>query len=118
MYEIEDQIEILRLAKVAVAKPGDCDSIYHLLKKYIKPNAPMYSTSCSCKSSIGSYYQQLLDWYSKNANEFIPIEEQYVKRTDLKESLIWDPETNDFIPSGKRYTSEGRLIKPGMTLDG
>ena len=70
MFSKQDQDEILRLAKVAVATQQDMDSIYELFKRYIRPNAVMYQKSCNCSTSISSYYQLLIDWYSKNANKF------------------------------------------------
>jgi len=71
MFSIEDHDEILRLAKVAVASQKDMDSIYHLYKRYINIKAVQYQTNCNCKTSIGSYYQQLLDWFSSNRDNFI-----------------------------------------------
>lgn len=71
MYSVEDQTEILRLYKVVVATQNDMDSIYHLFKKYIRPNATQYQTNCNCSTSIGAYYQLLLDWYSVNTNPWI-----------------------------------------------
>lgn len=65
-----DREEILRLFKVAVASQSDMDSIYRLYKKYIKPNAAMYKTNCTCPTSIGAYYQSLLDWYGENGHQF------------------------------------------------
>lgn len=70
MYSKQDQDEILRLAKVAVATQADMDSIYELFKKYIRPNAVMYQLSCNCNTSISKYYQLLLEWYSENADKF------------------------------------------------
>lgn len=70
MYELNDQIEILRLAKVVNASQKDIDSIYNLYKKYLVPNAAMYVVNCNCGSSISSYYQKLLDWYNANSNRF------------------------------------------------
>lgn len=71
MYSVEDQTEILRLYKVAVATQSDMDSIYHLFKKYIRPNAVMYQTNCNCSTSIGAYYQLLLEFYSTNTNPWL-----------------------------------------------
>lgn len=71
IYSVEDQTEILRLYKVAVATQQDMDSIYHLFRKYIRPNAVMYQTNCNCSTSIGAYYQLLLEFYSTNTNEWI-----------------------------------------------
>ena len=62
----EDKIEILRLAKVAVATRQDCDSIYHLFKKYINANAGMYRTDCNCYTSISNYWKLLIEFYSEN----------------------------------------------------
>ena len=70
MYSKQDQNEILRLAKVAVATQHDMDSIYELFKRYIRPNAVMYQTNCNCNTSISAYYQLLIEWYSKNADKF------------------------------------------------
>jgi hypothetical protein len=70
MYSVEDRVEILRLAKVAVATQADMDSIYELFKRYIRPNAVMYQISCNCNTSISKYYQLLLEWYSENADKF------------------------------------------------
>jgi hypothetical protein len=68
MFYPGDGVEIMRLAKIAVASHNDMESIYRLYKKYIKPNAPRYKTNCTCPTSIGAYYQKLLDWYSANWN--------------------------------------------------
>lgn len=70
MYSKEDQTEILRLAKVAIATQDDIDSIYELFKKYVRPNAAMYQISCNCSTSISKYYQLLLEWYSENNSKF------------------------------------------------
>lgn len=70
MYNKQDQDEILRLAKVAVATQADMDSIYELFKRYIRPNAVMYQINCNCNTSISAYYQMLIEWYSKNADKF------------------------------------------------
>lgn len=70
MFSKEDQLEILRLAKVVQASQADIDSIYNLYKTYIVPNAPMYVINCNCGSSISSYYQKLLDWYNANSSRF------------------------------------------------
>jgi hypothetical protein len=61
-----DKVEILRLAKIAVATGADCDSIYSLFKKYINPKAAMYRTDCNCYTSIGNYWQLLIEFYSEN----------------------------------------------------
>lgn len=70
MYSKQDQDEILRLAKVAVATQHDMDSIYELFKRYIRPNAAQYQINCNCNTSISKYYQLLLEWYSENASKF------------------------------------------------
>lgn len=70
MFNKEDQDEILRLAKVAVATQQDMNSIYELFKKYIRPNAVMYQVNCNCSTSISAYYQMLIEWYGQNANKF------------------------------------------------
>ena len=70
MFNKEDQDEILRLAKVAVATQQDMNSIYELFKRYIRPNAVMYQINCNCNTSISAYYQMLIEWYSKNADKF------------------------------------------------
>ena len=70
MYSKEDQIEILRIAKVVNATHDDMESIYALYRKYIMPNAPMYVINCSCSTSISSYYQKLIDWYVANSSRF------------------------------------------------
>lgn len=70
MFEKSDQDEILRLARVAVATQTDMDSIYHLFKKYVRPNAVMYQVNCNCQTSISRYYQLLLEWHSENASKF------------------------------------------------
>lgn len=67
----EDKIEIQRLAKVAIASTADCDSIYHLFKKYINPQAAMYRTDCNCYTSIGNYWQLLIEFYSENNNKTV-----------------------------------------------
>jgi hypothetical protein len=69
-YSKEDQDEILRLAKVAVATQADMNSIYELFKRYIRPNAAMFQTNCNCNTSISAYYQLLIEWYSQNASKF------------------------------------------------
>ena len=69
-YDKKDQIEILRLFKVGNATQIDMDSIYHLLKKYVRPNAAMYILNCNCQQSISAYYQALLEWYAGNADKF------------------------------------------------
>lgn len=71
MFSVEDGQEILRLFRVAVASQQDMDSIYHLYKKYINPKAVMYQINCKCHTSIASYYQGVLDFYSDNADKFI-----------------------------------------------
>jgi hypothetical protein len=70
MFYSGDKVEILRLFKVAVASHDDMESIYHLYKKYVKANAPRYKINCTCPTSIGAYYQKLLDWYSENGSNF------------------------------------------------
>jgi len=70
MFSKEDKEEILRLFRLAVATQMDMDSIYHLYKKYINENAVMYKINCKCNSSIASYYQGVLDYYSHNAEKF------------------------------------------------
>jgi len=69
-YDKLDQQEILRLYKVAVATKEDMESIYHLLKKYVRPNAAPYILNCNCQQSISAYYNVLLDWYSSNSDLF------------------------------------------------
>lgn len=70
LYTQEDQQEILRLFKVGNATKIDMDSIYELLKKYVRPGAAMYLLNCNCQQSISAYYQALLEWYSNNADKF------------------------------------------------
>lgn len=70
MYDEKDKIEILRLYKVGNASQSDMDSIYHLLKKYVRPNAAPYILNCNCQQSISAYYQALLEWYSNNTDLF------------------------------------------------
>jgi hypothetical protein len=65
-----DALEILRLFKVAVATSDDLESIFKLYKRYINPGASTYSINCNCSISISRFYQELLDWYSQNANQF------------------------------------------------
>jgi uncharacterized membrane protein YjdF len=84
MFNKEDQDEILRLAKVAVATKNDMDSIYELLKRYIRPNAVMYQTNCNCNTSISAYYQLLIEWYSKNADKFNQPEVKVTTKTKTK----------------------------------
>jgi hypothetical protein len=69
-YDKEDQQEILRLFKVGNATKQDMDSIYNLLKKYVRPNAAPYILNCNCQQSISAYYQVLLEWYSSNTEKF------------------------------------------------
>jgi len=69
-YDKLDQQEILRLYKVAVATKEDMESIYHLLKKYVRPNAAPYILNCNCLQSISAYYNVLLEWYSSNSDLF------------------------------------------------
>jgi hypothetical protein len=70
MFSVEDKNEIIRLFRVAVATQTDMDSIYHLYKKYINPQAVMYQINCKCHTSIANYYQTILDYYSDNAEKF------------------------------------------------
>lgn len=70
MYSVEDQQEILRLFKVGNATQKDMESIYDLLKKYVRPNAAPYILNCNCSQSISAYYHALLDWYSNNTELF------------------------------------------------
>jgi hypothetical protein len=70
MYSLEDQQEILRLFKVGNATQHDMNSIYDLLRKYVRPNAAPYILNCNCQQSISAYYQALLEWYASNADKF------------------------------------------------
>ena len=70
IYYKEDRDEILRLYKVGNATKEDMDSIYNLLRKYVRPNAAPYILNCNCQQSISAYYQALLEWYSSNADLF------------------------------------------------
>ena len=70
MYNKEDQDEILRLFKVGNATQHDMNSIYDLLRKYVRPNAAPYILNCNCQQSISAYYQALLEWYASNADKF------------------------------------------------
>jgi len=70
MYSKEDQDEILRLFKVGNATKADMDSIYELLKKYVRPGASMYQVSCNCQQSISAYYNALTQWYVENTDLF------------------------------------------------
>lgn len=69
-YDKKDRDEILRLYKVGNATKEDMDSIYNLLRKYVRPNAAPYILNCNCQQSISAYYQALLEWYSSNADLF------------------------------------------------
>lgn len=69
-YDKEDQIEILRLFKVGNATKEDMDSIYYLLKKYVRPNAGPYILNCNCQQSISAYYHALCEWYAENTENF------------------------------------------------
>jgi hypothetical protein len=69
-YDKKDQEEILRLFKVGNATKDDMDSIYNLLKKYVRPGAAPYILNCNCLQSISAYYQALLEWYAGNADKF------------------------------------------------
>lgn len=69
-YDVKDQEEIMRLYKVVNATQEDMDSIYNLLKKYVRPQAPMYILNCNCQQSISAYYQALLEWYGENNENF------------------------------------------------
>jgi len=62
----EDRKEILRLAKVAIATHDDCESIFHLYKKYINGALQVYRTDCNCSNSISNLWQRLIDFYSEN----------------------------------------------------
>ena len=84
MFNKEDQDEILRLAKVAVATQQDMNSIYELFKKYIRPNAVMYQVNCNCSTSISAYYQMLIEWYSNNADKFNQPEVKVTTKTKTK----------------------------------
>ena len=66
----EDEIEILRLAKVVRATKDDMESTFALYKKYINPRARQYKTNCNCHNSISRYHQSLLDWFSQNRRRF------------------------------------------------
>jgi hypothetical protein len=70
MYSTSDQEEILRLFKVGNATQKDMESIYHLLRKYVRPNAAPYILNCNCSQSISAYYHELLNWYSSNTELF------------------------------------------------
>lgn len=70
MYSVSDQQEILRLFKVGNATKVDMESIFHLLKKYVRPNAAPYILNCNCSQSISAYYHELLNWYSANTELF------------------------------------------------
>ena len=70
MFSLEDQQEILRLFKVGNATQHDMNSIYDLLRKYVRPNAAPYILKYNCTQSIYAYYKALLEWYERNANKF------------------------------------------------
>lgn len=72
MWSNIDKQEIMRLFKVAIATQKDMDSIYHLFKKYVNPNARMYVTNCNCGGSINQYWRSLLTFYSDNSQKFEP----------------------------------------------
>jgi hypothetical protein len=84
MWSKEDQTEILRLAKVAVATQADMDSIYELFKRYIRPNAVIYQINCNCNTSISKYYQLLLEFYSENADKFNIITDDDIRKSNKK----------------------------------
>jgi hypothetical protein len=67
-YIIEplDGVEIMRLAKVAIATHNDCESIFHLYKKYINAALQGYKTDCNCSNSISNLWQSLMNYYSEN----------------------------------------------------
>ena len=69
-YDKKDQEEIMRLYRVVNANQTDMDSIYNLLKKYVRPQAAMYILNCNCQQSISAYYQALLTWYEENREKF------------------------------------------------
>jgi hypothetical protein len=69
-YDVKDQEEIMRLYRVVNANQTDMDSIYYLLKKYVRPQAAMYILNCNCQQSISAYYQALLSWYEENKEKF------------------------------------------------
>lgn len=71
MFATEDSEKIRRFYRVATATREDMDEIYFFYKKYLNANARPYLTNCKCGSSISTYYQQLMDWYSKNADKFV-----------------------------------------------
>ena len=65
---IEDEVEILRLAKVVSPSGNDISSIYHLYKKYIQADAPspQMSRCSSCGNSVVKMWRELITWYDKN----------------------------------------------------
>ena len=69
-YDKKDEEEIMRLYRVVNANQTDMDSIYNLLKKYVRPGAPMYILNCNCQQSISAYYQALLSWFEENRENF------------------------------------------------
>lgn len=70
-YPIEDKNQIIYYRQhPAGLTMRDADIIYMLYKKYVNPNAGMYSISCNCNTNISAYANNLLDWFSQNENKF------------------------------------------------
>lgn len=65
---IEDEVEILRLAKVVSPSSNDISSIYELYKKYVQADAqpPQISRCSSCGNSVVKMWRELITWYNKN----------------------------------------------------
>lgn len=47
----------------------DADEIFRLYKKHIQYRYS-YSKSCDCSNGIGTLWNELKDWYSRNENQF------------------------------------------------
>ena len=69
-YPIEDLDKMNSIFRKAVADGQTISDIHHFFKKYINPNAQYPLTNCNCEVSVGSYFNKLRDWVSKNNQLF------------------------------------------------
>lgn len=70
MYSDFDRHEIEKLFKLSYINEGEANLIYKYIKKYIRPNAGMYSMNCNCATGISNYYDELTKWFLANSNKF------------------------------------------------
>jgi hypothetical protein len=71
MFTITDKDLLLKLRRVVAPNGEEMETIFSLYKKYINENARQYTTGCSCGHDIGTYYWDLMDFFSKNESKFI-----------------------------------------------